>query len=375
MTVGSSYLKGAAVVVIGAGAVGSVTAYRLAQAGAAVTVIERRYPGAGTSGSTFAWLNSFGKTPRDYHRLNLRSIGEHQDLARELGGDWVHIGGGITWAHHDDRDHAEPLRERVRNLHQWGYRVETLSPEQVMRELEPDLFIDPDRVEEVYVAPHEGWLNGVGLCHGALSAAVRRYGAQIVRDEVVGLVVQSGAVEGVVLASGERLAADAVINAAGPDAARVAALAGVDLPVDRQPGLLVVTEPAPVSLRSVVHAPETFVHHDGGWRLLLHRDDYDALVETEQPLPAGDPFPLQAIANAAKILPGIAGVRPDGIRLGVRAMPRDGHPIIGFDAGVAGLYHLVMHSGITLSAIVSNLVRDDLLGLEVPELTPYRPER
>ena len=130
-----------------------------------------------------------------------------------------------------------------------------------------------------------------------------------------------------------------------------------------------------MSLRSVVHAPETFVHHDGGWRLLLHRDDYDALVETEQPLPAGDPFPLQAIANAAKILPGIAGVRPDGIRLGVRAMPRDGHPIIGFDAGVAGLYHLVMHSGITLSAIVSNLVRDDLLGLEVPELTPYRPER
>ena len=91
MTVGSSYLKCAAVVVIGAGAVGSVTAYRLAQAGAAVTVIERRYPGAGTSGSTFAWLNSFGKTPRDYHRLNLRSIGEHQDLARELGGDWVHI--------------------------------------------------------------------------------------------------------------------------------------------------------------------------------------------------------------------------------------------------------------------------------------------
>lgn len=375
MAVGSSYLRDASVVVVGAGAVGSATAYRLAQAGAAVTIVERRFPGAGTSGSTFAWLNSFGKTPREYHRLNVRSIGEHQDLARELGGDWVHIGGGLTWAHHDDRDHAEPLRDRVRRLHQWGYRVETLSPEQVMRELEPDLFVDPDRVEEVYFAPNEGWVNGVGLCHGAVSAAVRRYGARLLHDEVVGLTVQSGSIESVDLASGERLPADAVINAAGPDAARVAALVGIDLPVQRQPGLLVVTEPAPVMLKSVVHAPETFVHADGGWRLLLHRDDYDALVESEEPLDAGDPFPTQAVENAAKILPSIAGVRPEGMRLGVRSMPKDGHPIIGFDSAIGGLYHLVMHSGITLSAAVSNLVREDLLGVEVPELEPYRPKR
>ena len=244
-----------------------------------------------------------------------------------------------------------------------------------MRELEPDLFIDPDRVEEVYFAPNEGWVNGVGLCHGAVSAAVRRYGARLVHDEVVGLAVQSGAVETVELAGGERLAADAVINAAGPDAARVAALAGIDLPVQRQPGLLIVTEPAPVMLKSVVHAPETFVHADGGWRLLLHRDDYDALVESEEPLDADDPFPAQAVANATKILPGIEGVRPESMRLGVRSMPKDGHPIIGFDPTIGGLYHLVMHSGITLSAAVSNLVREDLLGVEAPELEPYRPER
>ncbi|HQZ91098.1 MAG TPA: FAD-dependent oxidoreductase, partial [Thermomicrobiales bacterium] len=70
MLIGASYFSDASIVIIGAGAVGSATAYRLAQAGAAVTVVERRFPGAGTSGSSFAWLNSFGKTPRDYHRLN-----------------------------------------------------------------------------------------------------------------------------------------------------------------------------------------------------------------------------------------------------------------------------------------------------------------
>jgi glycine/D-amino acid oxidase-like deaminating enzyme len=375
MAVGSAFLKSASIVVIGAGAVGSVVAYRLAQAGADVTIVERRFPGAGTTGSSFAWLNSFGKTPRAYHRLNVRSIGEHQDLARELGGDWVHIGGGLAWTHRDDHDRSERLRERVRGLRQWGYRVETLSPQQVMGELEPDLFIAPDRVDEIYYAPHEGWVNGVGLCHGAVSAAVRRYGARVMRDAVVGVGVRSASVESVTLAGGERLACDAVVNASGPDAARVAALAGIELPVDRQPGTLVVTEPAPVALKSVIHAPESFVHADGGWRLLLHRDDYDALVESEEPLDITDPFCQQAVENAAAILPGLKGVRPEGVRMGVRAMPKDGHPIIGFDPDVAGFYQAVMHSGVTLSAAVGSLVHDDFLGLESPDLDPYRPER
>ncbi|HCG29398.1 MAG TPA: hypothetical protein DEU95_06570, partial [Chloroflexi bacterium] len=52
MLIGASYFSDASIVIIGAGAVGSATAYRLAQAGAAVTVVERRFPGAGTSGSS-----------------------------------------------------------------------------------------------------------------------------------------------------------------------------------------------------------------------------------------------------------------------------------------------------------------------------------
>jgi glycine/D-amino acid oxidase-like deaminating enzyme len=374
MATGSTFLRDATIVVIGAGAVGSVAAYRLAQAGARVTIVERDFPGRGTTGSTFAWLNSFGKTPRDYHRLNARSIREHQELERELDGGWVHIGGGLTWEHQADGDHQQLLRDRVRQLHQWGYRVETLSPQQVMRDLEPELWIDPDLVEEVYYAPGEGWVNGVGLAHGAVSAAVRRYGAKMVRDSVVGFGLRSDAVETIRLAGGDVLAADTVINAAGPDAAHVSRLAGAGLPLSGQPGLLVVTEPAPVSLKSVVHSPETFAHADGGWRLLLHRYDYDALAEAEQP--AGlSRFPQQAIENARKILPGLDGVRPEGMRIGVRPMPKDGHPIVGFDPRCAGLYQLVMHSGITLSAAVGNLVVEDLLGADPSELAPYRPQR
>ena len=66
-------MSNADIVVIGAGSVGANVAYRLAERGAKVTVLEAGAPGGGTSGTSFAWTNSFHKTPRDYHELNTAS--------------------------------------------------------------------------------------------------------------------------------------------------------------------------------------------------------------------------------------------------------------------------------------------------------------
>jgi len=63
-------MTGADVLVVGAGCVGANVAYRLAERGAAVTVLDAGAPGAGTSGASFAWTNSFGKTPRDYNQFS-----------------------------------------------------------------------------------------------------------------------------------------------------------------------------------------------------------------------------------------------------------------------------------------------------------------
>ena len=56
-------------IVIGAGMMGASVAYRLAQAGAAVTVLEGI--GGGTSGISFAWTNAHQKPPKPYHDLNV----------------------------------------------------------------------------------------------------------------------------------------------------------------------------------------------------------------------------------------------------------------------------------------------------------------
>jgi glycine/D-amino acid oxidase-like deaminating enzyme len=376
MAVESAFLQGARIVVLGAGAAGSVTAYRLAQAGANVTIIEKRYPGSGTTGNSFAWLNSFNKDPLPYHRLNARSIREHRDLAIELGGDWLHTSGGLAWETSSDSARSSLLKEKTHRLRQLGYRVEELSPEQVTRDLDPDLAIDPAQVEQIYYTPMEGWVNGVGLCHSAVGETVRRYGARLVIDTVIGFQIEGGAIAGVNLESGDSIPADAIINAAGPEAPRIAELAGAGLPVSRQPGMLITTKPAPVNLRCVIHTDGLAVRAEGGSRLMVHSERADSLVEhNTNAVTLSDPFVGETLTSTAQFIPNLRGIDPEGIRVGVRPMPKDGLPIIGFDPEVTGFYHLVMHSGVTLSAIVGGLVLEDLMNLNPPELEIFRPDR
>ena len=374
MTLGSDFLRGAQIVVIGAGAVGAAVSYRLAQAGARVTTVERRFAGSGTSGSSFAWLNGFSKTPRHYHRLNVMGIRDHQDLADELGGSWVHIDGALHWEPESNTVAVTRLRDSVRRLREWGMRVDSASPEVVMRELEPDLRIDPEMVSEVYLVPREGWLEGVTMAHAAIHAACSRYGAQLVRGTVTGLRGPSGAVNSVVLDDGRELPADVVINAAGPDAARIGELAGVSIPMDRQIGMLIVTAAAPVCLKHVLQG-EARARPDGGSRLVLHPEYLDSHAVEGQPTPVDAPVIQRGMDDTRRSIPALADVPPEAVRIGVRPMPRDGHPIVGFEPSVSGLYTLVTHSGISLSARLALLVTEELAGGDTSELEPYRPSR
>src|SRR5215471_16667023 len=72
-------------IVIGAGVMGASVAFRLAQAGADVTVLEATRVGGGTSGISFAWVNAHQKPPLPYHRLNVGGMQAHAALREEFG--------------------------------------------------------------------------------------------------------------------------------------------------------------------------------------------------------------------------------------------------------------------------------------------------
>lgn len=371
----SGSLKDARIVVIGAGAVGATVSYRLAQAGAQVTTVERRYVGSGITSVSFAWINGYEKVPKHYHRLNVMSIRDHQELADELNGRWVRVDGGLHWEHAAEADRVKSLRNAVRQLREWGQRVEQTTPEVVMRELAPDLWIDPNTVSEVYFMEREGVIDPVLFAHSVMHEAILRYGAKLERATVTALRGPKGAVDQVVLGDGRTLPADVVINCAGPEADRVAALAEAKIPLAPTLGLTLSTPPAPVCLRQVVHSPEANFRPDGAGRLIIRTREVDTRLVAGVTPPIDSPIVQEVMERARKIVPGLWEIPVERVRVGTRSIPQDAISIVGFDPSVAGFYTVVTHSGITLSARLALLVTEDLTTGDCAELAPYRPSR
>jgi glycine/D-amino acid oxidase-like deaminating enzyme len=77
----------------------------------------------------------------------------------------------------------------------------------------------------------EGWFDAHSLL-GLLRNAARQKGVDTIHGEVVGVERAGSRVSGVTLAGGGRIGCGTLVNAAGPQAGDVAALAGVALPVE-----------------------------------------------------------------------------------------------------------------------------------------------
>ena len=361
-------MKGADVLVVGAGCVGANVAYRLAERGAAVTVLDGGAPGAGASGASFAWTNSFNKTPRDYHDLNVASMEEHAGLAKELGGGWLHQDGALAWE--QGPAGRARLGQAVERLTGWGYAVERISPRQAC-ELEPDLHIAPT-VEEVVWTPGEGYVEAVPFI-GALLAEAARRGARVLPGRRVTGVIRSGArVQGVSTEGGDRFEADVVIDCAGGATDEIARLAGLTIPIDRVPGRLIYTSPVATTLKRPIHAPGVHFRPDGGGRIALAEGAHDQVwSESTAPWP-----PERSLSAAAAHLPPLARARVEATRVGVRPMPRDEKPMVGAIPGLDGFYVVVSHSGVTLGPLWGRIAAAELLDATLdPRLAPYRPAR
>ncbi|MFI9011029.1 NAD(P)/FAD-dependent oxidoreductase [Actinosynnema sp. NPDC053489] len=350
------------VVVIGAGVYGAAVAASLARRGARVTVVDAAEPGGGTSGATFSWTNSCGKQPRTYHDLNVAGMRAHRRLAAAVPhSDWYHETGNLEWAATDTA--LASLRAKVDGVLDYGYEAHWLTRAEAL-DLEPDL--DPAALPDDGIAwfPREGWVAPTRLIGHLLARA----GAQVVRgDAVTGLEVAGGAVRTVRLSSGWRAAVDAVVDCAGPRAARVAELAGLALPMRNTRGVLVCTPPVAVAVGRVVHAPHVHLRPDGGGRLLLH-DPEDV---------AADGGAATAVVEAARALyPGIGAATAESVRVGERPIPEDGLPVLGRVVELPNFHFAVSHSGATLSLHAGDLVAAEVLGEDVGDaLAPFRFER
>lgn len=352
---------------------GAATAHALAEAGARVEVLEAGGVAEGTSASTFAVDISRVKTPRALFDLSLQSAAEHAALEGACGGAvWMHRAASLEW----DRslDGCARIRERVRRLQGWGYPAEWVSVARA-RELEPALELTAGEVDEIALYRDGAWYEPQVLVRALLDRARARGSKLHARDPVTEIKRTKGRVTEIRTASGRRVSADVFVNCAGPQAAEIAARVGVELPLRQIPGLVVTTTPTPAGLRTIVAAADINARPHSGDRVLLHSWRLDAELEA-----GGSPDNVATVAQrllyrARALLPALADAEVHTATVGVRPVPADGLPLVGFLPGLDNLYTVVAHSAVHLAPILGRLSARELTGAVEEQLEPFRPTR
>ena len=374
MRTGRSILK---IVVIGAGIIGASIAFNLSRRkDCGVTIVERNIPGLGASAHSFAWTNSFGKEPRDYHALNRNSMEMCPRFVESLGvPQALHAGGEL----HIENTvaGAETLTQHVKRLQSWGYPCRLIEWD-VVRTLEPSLVAKS--VTAASFAERDGHVDAASVIEACMLLA-QEAGARLIEGTpVTGLRLDDGnSVRAVVTPSGD-LECDQLVVAGGTDTSALAAMAGVTIPQPVSPGVVVRTDPRPPLLKSlsVLHLPRVTAEREE-----IHlRQAFDGTVRigqgTQESLSRDD---SQAHADdlldrATGYLPALAGAKAFPESVGIRPMPADGLPVLGFAEKAPNLYLALMHSGITLAPLVGELAALEILdGAKIDTLLPYRVER
>ena len=369
------------VVIVGGGILGASLAYHLSRRGAQVTLLEKEAPAAGATSRSFAWINAdFSKQPLPYHTLNKLGVWAYHLLQQELPSLPVEWGGCLQWYGDDAR--ARQLKRQLRQLQEWGYDVRATS-EGEFHVLEPDF--RPGKILAACFAEQEGFANPTALTELFLKKA-REAGAEVIYPcEVTGLDLAAGRIRSLQTTRGE-FPAGILILAAGVGTPALASIVGVHVPLVPAPGLLVHTKPMPALVHRVLIGPGAHFkqYREGG---MVIGDDSgppkNAVHEylNRHPLDFPDDatrllHEQRMLKQAAEYLPAAEKAPVEKVTLGWRPMPKDGFPIIGPAGNCPNLYIAVTHSGVTLGAILGELITQEILDrVSVAMLEPYRLSR
>ena len=369
------------VVVVGAGIIGASIAYFLSRRNNVdVTVLEKSVPGLGASGHSFAWLNSFEKDPVGYHNLNCRSMDAWHRFTHGLDRDiGFHCGGQLRWENTDEG--ARALRERVKQLQVWGYACRIITATE-MRQLEPGLL--PGTVKAASLSQADGCVEPLKVIEACLEKA-REHGAVVqMQAPVTGISVGNGSNTSrhvkALRTLRDEVGCDIAVLTGGVHTTQLAAMAGVHIPQQESPGVVVRTTPCPPLLRSVsvIHAPridvcrqDVHLRQASDGTLMIGQGTQESLNRDDSQEHADE-----LLARAKHYLPSIADASAVPVPVGYRPMPIDGFPVLGFVPSVPNLYIALMHSGVTLAPLVGELATLEIAdGVRVEMLNPYRPRR
>ncbi|MFB6354767.1 MAG: NAD(P)/FAD-dependent oxidoreductase [Halobacteriales archaeon] len=318
-------------VVVGGGIVGLASAYELADRGADVVVCEARSLGAGSTDRAVGGIRAQFSSPVNV-ALSLAAMPAWDAFEATFGVDIAYRRPGYLFLARE-AETAAGFTDDVVMQQRHGVPSRLLDADEA-REYVPAL--DAEAFVRASYAPTGGFADPHLALQGYAEGA-REAGAEIRTDSPVTDVVEAdGRVAGVV-ADGERLDADAVVNAAGAWAREVAAMADLELPVSPRRRQALVVDPDMAVPEDV---PLT-IDLDTG---LYFRPERDGLAIVGGHFGGDDPeadpdayresYDLDWAGTALERAAGCAGYFGPDTRIrrgwaGLYAVTPDRHPVVG----------------------------------------------
>lgn len=409
------------VVIVGSGIIGLSTAYALHQRGAQVTVVESHGGSHGASVVNAGWIcpSLSGPVPapglvwqslkwmlRSDSPLYIRPSLD-ADFLRWLVGFWRHCNAGayqhaldattalnartyelfdemvaagvryethtagILFVFHSAATMEHDLRA-TEPLARYGIRPPTPFAAKDLHEMEPSLSAS---ISAGFWYEHERHVRPDTLTSGLVDWLQARGVVFSTETRVVGIDHADGRARAVETTAG-RIAADAVVIAAGARTGELTAAMGVGLPIQGGKGYCLDYTPPPVSLgRPIDFAESRFVASpmDGMLRL-AGTMEFSGINEVVRPERVA-----ALAAGAARALTGFpAGTAGATVGCGLRPITPDGLPVIGRLPGFRNVVVASGHAmlGVTLAPSTGDAVADLVTtGRVPPVIEPFDPAR
>ena len=365
------------VVVIGGGVVGSCAAWRLREDGVTgrIVVVERdrSYARASSYLAMGGIRQQFGSAvcvQMVQHSVRLwREFDTRMRTATHTPRAWLRQRGYLFLA---DDANADALTAREATQAVAGAVQQRLSVDEI-RAMVPGLTLDDIRFG--LFGPEDGYANPREVLFGFIAAA-EAAGVEYVDDEVVDIQTAGGRAVGVRLARAGRLDAPVVVNAAGALAGRVAAMAGLQVPVEPVRQLLFrCTLPYnwPSRFPMVIDPGGVHWRHDDA--LAPGDPDRIILAFTKWDEPAGENLTCDDVRWESEFYPALVRRLPAAVDVsdvcgwaGHYEMTPDHNPVLGEHPRLAGLIFANGFSG-------HGLMMSPATGLVVSELVRFGQSR
>lgn len=349
--------------VVGAGIVGAAIAYRLAEAGGRVTVLEcESSPAQGVTAASFGWVNTVMIDPTDpkaHYSQRLCAFAKHHALNQALGGKlFDRAVGSLVWRK------TEAETAAYAKLHQTHGGDVSLIEGEALRTLLPRFKIPPS------VAVHAAGDLALNTRHvtRTLLAAAEENGARVHMGTTTNaLVTEGGRVVAVETGEG-RVPCDICVVAAGLGSTHLLVPFGLGEAVESSPVALVTmtgasglsrAETLPVmsvmircpALEARFNEEDTLVGVTGVGDLATWKDTQAAR----------EAIGARVLGKARSLITGLEAASVQKVQVGYRPMPVGSKNLIGPVEGVDGLHTAVAHPGVILAPEIAETLRDLIL--------------